>query len=206
MIKREYAISRYFPDLMIYTKEDRKVLQEIFVRRIKNKVERSNKYIRSVIYTKNVRIVDTTHKFYNEYSNLKIGTLNWFETLSKSFRSYIGWYLQNKYMFDNKLNNNVPDYLLFQIESKCQSEVVSKFYDEYLDDDGIVKSEVLDDYYFKRKLEENYYFVGGYNKRFFTLEDAKKFFSIIGNVKANEENMSKYNKPKMVIEVEVEKQ
>ena len=56
------------------------------------------------------------------------------------------------------------------------------------------------------KLEENYYFVGGYNKRFFTLEDAKKFFSIIGNVKANEENMSRYNKPKMVIEVEVEKQ
>ena len=56
------------------------------------------------------------------------------------------------------------------------------------------------------KLEENYYFVGGYNKRFFTLEDAKKFFSIIGKVKANEENMSRYNKPKMVIEVEVEKQ
>ena len=56
------------------------------------------------------------------------------------------------------------------------------------------------------KLEENYYFVGGYNKRFFTLVDAKKFFSIIGKVEANEENMSRYNKPKMVIEVEAEKQ
>lgn len=56
------------------------------------------------------------------------------------------------------------------------------------------------------KIEDNYYFVGGYNKRFFTIEDAQRFFSIIGNVKAKEENMSKYNKPKMVIEVEVEKQ
>ena len=56
------------------------------------------------------------------------------------------------------------------------------------------------------KIEDNYYFVGGYNKRFFTIEDAERFFSIIGNVKAKEENMSKYNKPKMVIEVEVEKQ
>ena len=55
------------------------------------------------------------------------------------------------------------------------------------------------------KIEDNYYFVGGYNKRFFTVEDAQRFFSIIGNVKANEENMSRYNKPKMVIEVEVEK-
>lgn len=56
------------------------------------------------------------------------------------------------------------------------------------------------------KIEDNYYFVGGYNKRFFTIDDAQKFFSIIGNVKAKEENMSRYNKPKMVIEVEVEKQ
>ena len=56
------------------------------------------------------------------------------------------------------------------------------------------------------KIEDNYYFVGGYNKRFFTVEDAQRFFSIIGNVKAHEENMSKYHKPKMVIEIEVEKQ
>ena len=56
------------------------------------------------------------------------------------------------------------------------------------------------------KIEDNYYFVGGYNKRFFTIEDAQRFFSIIGKVKATEENMSRYNKPKMVIEVEVVKQ
>ena len=56
------------------------------------------------------------------------------------------------------------------------------------------------------KIEDNYYFVGGYNKRFFTIEDAQRFFSIIGKVKATEENMSRYNKPKMVIEIEVEKQ
>ena len=56
------------------------------------------------------------------------------------------------------------------------------------------------------KIEDNYYFVGGYNKRFFTIEDAQRFFSIIGKVKATEKNMSKYNKPKMVIEIEAERQ
>ena len=55
------------------------------------------------------------------------------------------------------------------------------------------------------KIEENYYFVGGYNKRFFTIEEAEKYFSIIGKVRAKEENISRYNKPKMVIEIQVEK-
>ena len=48
------------------------------------------------------------------------------------------------------------------------------------------------------KIEDNYYFVGGYNKRFFTIEDAQRFFSIIGKVKATEENMSRYNPDKIV--------
>lgn len=56
------------------------------------------------------------------------------------------------------------------------------------------------------RIEENYYFVGGYNKRFFTVEDAERFFSIIGEVRATEENMSRYNKPKMIVEVQVEKE
>ena len=157
MLKRDLVINRYFPDLLVYTKEDKNVLQEIFVRHIKSKVEKSNRYIRAVIYSKNVRIIDKTHKFYHEYRNLKIGTLNWFETLSKSFRSYIGWFLQNKYMFELNVNSNVPEYLLVDIERKCQNEVVSRFYDEYLDENGIVNSDVLNDFYFKRKLEENYY-------------------------------------------------
>ena len=57
-----------------------------------------------------------------------------------------------------------------------------------------------------QKLEENFYFVDGYNKRFFDINDAKKFFSIIGQAKINESNMLRYSKPKKVIEIDVEKQ
>lgn len=185
MVKREYVINRYFPNLLIYTKEDKKVLQEIFVRNVKSKVEKSNKYIRSVTYSINVRVVDSTHKFFKEYSNLKIGTLNWLDTISKSFRSYIGWFLQNKYMFESNMNMDVPDYLLEDIIRKCQNEVVSKFYDEYLDEDGIVNSDVLQEYYVKRKLEDNYY-----DKLFklyrYILEDGKEdWLNEDGSIKAN---------------------
>lgn len=53
------------------------------------------------------------------------------------------------------------------------------------------------------KIEENYYFVDGYNKRFFNYEDAYKYFSIIGEVSINEGKMYRYTKPKEVIEIEV---
>ena len=185
MVKREYVINRYFPNLLIYTKEDKKLLQEIFVRNVKSKVEKSNKYVRYVTYSKSVRIVDSTHKFYDEYINLRIGTIDWFETLSKSFRSYIGWFLQNKYMFESRTTNNVPDWLLEDIEKKCQYEVVSKFYDEYLDEDGVVNPDVLQEYYFKRKLEENYY-----DKLFklyrYIIEDGKEdFLNEDGSIKGD---------------------
>ena len=56
-----------------------------------------------------------------------------------------------------------------------------------------------------QKIEENYYFVEGYNKRFFSIEDAKKFFSYIGKTKIKEADMLRYREPKKVIEVDVEK-
>ena len=56
-----------------------------------------------------------------------------------------------------------------------------------------------------QKIEENYYYVDGYNKRFFNLEDAKKYFSIIGNVEIREEEMLRYQKPKKIIEVKIKK-
>ena len=56
-----------------------------------------------------------------------------------------------------------------------------------------------------KKLEENYYFVEGYNKRFFSLDDVNKYFSIIGKVEANEAEMIRYVKPKKLIEIKVEK-
>ncbi|MCI6509152.1 MAG: class I SAM-dependent methyltransferase [Bacilli bacterium] len=56
-----------------------------------------------------------------------------------------------------------------------------------------------------KKIEENYYFVDGYNKRFFSIEDAKKYFSVIGEPKIIETEMNRYTKPKKVIEVFVTK-
>lgn len=56
-----------------------------------------------------------------------------------------------------------------------------------------------------KKLEENFYFVEGYNKRFFDIIDAKRFFSIIGKTYIREAEMLRYSKPKKVIEVNVEK-
>lgn len=56
------------------------------------------------------------------------------------------------------------------------------------------------------KLEENFYFVEGYNKRFFPIDDAQKFFSIVGKVKVREADMLRYTKPKKVIEVNAERE
>lgn len=51
------------------------------------------------------------------------------------------------------------------------------------------------------KIEENFYYVNGYNKRFFTLDDAQSYFSIIGPTTVKEAMMLRYTKPKEVIEV-----
>lgn len=55
-----------------------------------------------------------------------------------------------------------------------------------------------------KKLEENYYFVEGYNKRFFDDKDVDKFFSVIGNVKQSDEKMRRYKKEKETKEVFVQ--
>ena len=54
-------------------------------------------------------------------------------------------------------------------------------------------------------IEENYYFVNGYNKRFFTLEDAKMFFSIIGEAQVQNGDMYRYGKPKQLIVIKATK-
>lgn len=56
-----------------------------------------------------------------------------------------------------------------------------------------------------KKLEENFYFIQGYNKRFFDLKDAERFFSIIGRIEIKETDMLRYSKPKKVLEVNVKK-
>ena len=55
------------------------------------------------------------------------------------------------------------------------------------------------------KIEENFYFVEGYNKRFFTIADAEKFFSIIGTPNVKHADMLRYSKPKKVIQINVQK-
>lgn len=55
------------------------------------------------------------------------------------------------------------------------------------------------------KIEENYYFVNEYNKRFFDKKEVSKFFSIIGKVKCREVQMLRYDKPKIIIEVDAQK-
>jgi len=52
-------------------------------------------------------------------------------------------------------------------------------------------------------LEENYYHVNGYNKRFFNKKDILKFFSIIGDVTFNEGLISRFGKPKSLFEIKV---
>ena len=55
------------------------------------------------------------------------------------------------------------------------------------------------------EIEPNYLKVNDINKRFFTLVDAIKYFSIIGDVKVKEAVMYRYSKPKFVYEILVEK-
>lgn len=55
------------------------------------------------------------------------------------------------------------------------------------------------------KLEKNFYFVEGYNKRFFDDTDIIKYFSIIGEVNLLHSVMLRYSTPKKTIEVVIKK-
>ena len=55
------------------------------------------------------------------------------------------------------------------------------------------------------KLEENYYFVKGYKKRFFDRNEIEKYFSIVGNVDAQETEMLRNKNSKIVWEVVAKK-
>lgn len=53
--------------------------------------------------------------------------------------------------------------------------------------------------------EDNYYYINGYNKRFFDDSDIEKYFKIIGEVKYNKTTMLRYDLPKEVYEIIVKK-
>lgn len=160
MVSRDILVKNFFHSLEILTKVDKLKLQEMFSRRMKTKVETSEVYIRNVTYSKAVRVMDKAHQFYDEYINLKIGTLNWFETISKSFRHYIYWYVSNNYIYeisDMKKRLNVSDKVYNSVIARCEREVVTRFYDEYIDDNDEVKAEIIEEFYYKGYLEDSYY-------------------------------------------------
>lgn len=51
------------------------------------------------------------------------------------------------------------------------------------------------------KIEKNFYFVDGFNKRFFTKDDAQKMFKIIGKTTSAETDMTRHIQPKKTIEI-----
>lgn len=53
------------------------------------------------------------------------------------------------------------------------------------------------------KLEENFYFVNGYNKRFFDFCDIFYYFEIVGKLNYKETEMNRYSKIKKVYELKV---
>ncbi|MBQ8425747.1 MAG: class I SAM-dependent methyltransferase [Clostridia bacterium] len=55
------------------------------------------------------------------------------------------------------------------------------------------------------KLEHNYYYVTGYNKRFFDETDIEKFFSVIGDVTYSEKVISRFGNNKKLFEIKVTK-
>lgn len=53
------------------------------------------------------------------------------------------------------------------------------------------------------KLEQNYYFVEGCNRRFFNKDDVQKYFSILGEPVVVETSVTRYDKPRQTLEIAV---
>ena len=111
---------------------------------------------------------------------------------------------------DNEFELIIADLSLHYFSSDTTIKIMKEI-KRILKDDGILLARVnstKDINYGSNEgvqLEENYYFVNGYNKRFFNKEDSLNYFSIIGEVDAKETQMDRYSKIKEVFEIKVRK-
>ena len=113
---------------------------------------------------------------------------------------------------DNSYSLIIADLSLHYFDNETTIHIMSEI-KRILRKGGILLSRVasVNDYNFGaglgEQLEKNYYFEGDYTKRFFNLEDVNKYFGIIGNVKAEETQMTRneieYLKPKMLYKIKV---
>ncbi len=109
---------------------------------------------------------------------------------------------------DNSFKIIVADLCLHYFSDKC-TKVLMQQIKRVLSPNGLLLARVnsIEDKNHGagegKKIEENYYFVEGYNKRFFDSKDIKKYFGIVGDVSFKNADMLRYSKPKKCIEVSV---
>lgn len=117
--------------------------------------------------------------------------------------------ISNKLPFnDNEFELIIADLSLHYFSSDTTIKIMKEI-KRILKDGGILLARVnsINDINFGSnqgiKLENNYYFVNGYNKRFFDFNDIFYYFEIIGKVDSKETKMDRYSKIKEVYEIKV---
>ena len=115
---------------------------------------------------------------------------------------------------DNSYNLIIADLSLHYFNNETTIHIMKEI-KRILKKDGILLARVasINDINYGaiggEELEKKYYFVEGYNKRFFDINDINKYFGIIGKLKAKETSMTRneevYVKPKVLYQVMVEK-